>query len=171
MILGDIMLVPLLYYGVTNSLSLPTVFLVGFFANTITDLLWYWIGSYFPKEKIYKTFHLDRLQNKNPEIFESFSRNGGRILFISKFIYGIRVPVRILYAIEKLSFKAYMKINIWGSIIWLILVSGLANSLNVGAEELKIYVWRGEVAMLGLMVIVFLFQFVAKRYAKKILKP
>jgi membrane protein DedA with SNARE-associated domain len=168
-LLGDIMLIPLIYFGVTNSLSLSSVILVGFLGNTVADILWYWIGKYFKKGSIYRFFKIDKLQQKNTEFFISFRQRADKILFLSKFIYGVRVPVRVIYGMEELPFKAYTKINILGSIIWIILISGLAFTIDVSAEELKLYVFRGEIVFLIFFSIVLFFEIWAKKYIKKLL--
>ena len=164
------MLIPLIYFAVTNSLSLPSVLLVGFLAAIAADCMWYWIGTTFNKEKVSKFFKLNKLRDKFPEIFEGFVKRADKILFISKFLYGIRVPVRVLYGLEELPFKNFLKLNILGSLTWLILISGLAYTLDVSAEELRLYVRKGEVAFLIFFFIVLLFEIIANRYTKKLLK-
>lgn len=168
-LLGDIMLVPLIYFAATKSLSLPSVLLVGFLGSTVADTMWYWIGKVFGKASVYRFFKIDKLQEKNPEFFISFRNRADRILFLSKFLYGIRVPVRVLYGIEGLPFKNFININILGSIIWLMLISGLAFTLDISAEELKLYVFRGEIVFLVFFVLILLFELWAKKYVKRIL--
>lgn len=169
MVLGDIALIPLVYFAVTHALSLPSVLLAGFLAELGSDCVWYWIGYSFNKESVYRFFKLNRLQSKNPEFFSEFAKRADKILFLSKFLYGIRVPVRVLYGIEKLPFKNYLAINIWGSVLWLLLISGLAFTLDVSAEELKLYVRRGEIGFTVFFLFVFLFEVWAKRYLKRFL--
>ena len=167
--LGDIMLLPLVYFAVTNSLSLPSVLFVGLLAEIVADLIWYFIGYSFNKEKVYKFFKLSYLENKNPELFKGFVEKADKIIFISKFLYGIRVPVRVMYGLEKLSLKNYIKVNFFGSIIWLLLIAGLAYTLDISAEELKLYVLRGEIVFTVFFVLVFVFEIWAKRFIKKFL--
>ncbi len=168
-LLGDIMLVPLIYFAVTNSLSLPSVLLVGFLGSTVADTMWYWTGKIFGKGSVYRFFKIDKLQQKNPEFFISFRQKADKILFLSKFLYGIRVPVRVLYGMEGLPFRTFININILGSAIWLMLISGLAFTLDVSAEELRLYVFRGEIVFLVFFGIVLFFEIWAKKYIKKFL--
>jgi len=163
------MLIPLIYFAVTNSLSLPSVLLVGFLGSTLADLMWYWMGKFFRKDSVYRFFKLHKLQEKNPRFFELFQNHADKILFISKFLYGLRVPVRVLCGIQNMNIRTFLKINILGSIIWLILVSGLAFTLDVSAEELKLYVFRSEVAFLFFFVLVLLLQILAKKYVDRFL--
>ncbi len=168
-VLGDIMLIPLIYFAVSNSLSLPAVLLVGFLGATISDVVWYWLGKSLRQESVNRFFRIDKIKEKNPAIFTSFRERADKILFISKFLYGIRVPVRVLYGMESLSFKKFLKINIFCSIIWLLLVSGLAHTLNVSAEELKIFVTRGEITLLILFFLIILLEVWAKKFVSKLL--
>ncbi len=168
-VLGDIMLLPLIYFAVTHSLSLPSVLFVGLLAEIAADIMWYLIGFSFNRERVYRFFKLSYLENKSPEIFKGFVQKADKILFISKFLYGIRVPVRVLYGLERISFKNYMKVNFFGSIIWLLLIAGLAYTLDISAEELKLYVLRGEIVFTVFFVLVIVFEIWAKRYIKKFL--
>lgn len=164
------MLIPLVYFAVINSLSLPAVFLIGFLGATISDCIWYWLGKRLRQDSVNKFFRIDKLKEKNPEFFISFRERANIILFISKFLYGIRVPVRVLYGMENLSFKSFLKINIVCSILWILLVSGLATTLNVSVAELKILVARGEIVLLIFFVLIIVFEILAKKFVSKILK-
>lgn len=167
--LGDVVLVPLVYFAVTHSLPLLPVLGLGFIANTITDIVWYYIGANFPKENIFKTLRLTTIEQKNPELFLSFKAKANKILFLSKFLYGLRVPVRILYGLEYLPFKDYLKVNIAGSCIWLVLISGLAFTLDVSIEELRFILWRGEIAMGVFFILVIMFEMFLKKHIKDLL--
>lgn len=169
-VFGDIMLVPLIYFAVANAFSLPAILLVGFLGSTIADCIWYWLGKSLRQESVNKFFRLNKIQEKNPEFFVSFRERANKILFISKFLYGIRVPVRILYGMENLSFKNFLKINVICSFLWLLMISGLALTLNVSAEELKIFVKRGEIVFLLFFLILILLEVWAKKHISRILK-
>lgn len=168
-LLGDMALIPLIYFAVINKLSLPSVIIVGLLAKTAADLMWYWIGWSFNKEKVSKFFRFEKFFKKSPEIFNDFATRADKILFISNFIHGIRVPVRILYGANRLSLKSFLKINIFGSFLWLILIAGLAYTLDVSAEELKIYVRRGEIVFAFFAVLIFVFEIWIKKYVKRFL--
>jgi membrane protein DedA with SNARE-associated domain len=168
-LLGDIMLIPLIYFAVTHTLSLPSVIFVGILAKTAADCMWYGIGRSFNKEKLYSFFRLKFFQEKSPELFNAFNKGADKILFLSNFLHGLRVPVRILYGLERHPFKSFLAINIFGSFLWLILIAGLAFTLDVSAEELKIYVRRGEIVLLALFILFFVFEFWVKQYVKRFL--
>lgn len=169
-ILGDMMVIPLVYFAVSNSLSLPAVITVGLLGSTVADCVWYWMGRSFRQESINKLFKIEKVKLKHPEFFSSFTEKADRMVFLSKFIFGLRVPIRILYGMENLSFKTFIKINIIGSIIWLLLISGLAFTLNMSAEELKLFVIRGEIIFLIFFTLIMFFEIWAKKYLKNILK-
>lgn len=167
MALGDVALIPLLYFSVTDSFSLSTVILIGLIANTIMDVFWYWVGRMSNKEKIFRFFRIDRLMKKNAEIFSLSNPRADKILFISNFLYGIRVPVRVLYGMERLPLRNFLRVGVLGTIIWILIIAGLAFTLNTGAEELKIYVRRGEIVFSTFVLLIVLFEIWAKKYIKK----
>jgi len=167
MALGDVALIPLLYFSVTDSFSLSTVILIGLIANTIMDVFWYWVGRMSNKEKIFRFFRIDRLMKKNAEIFFLTNPRADKILFISNFLYGIRVPVRVLYGMERLPLRNFLRVGVLGTIIWILIIAGLAFTLNTGAEELKIYVRRGEIVFSTFVLLIVLFEIWAKKYIKK----
>jgi membrane protein DedA with SNARE-associated domain len=168
--LGDMALIPLIYFAATKTLFLPSVLLVGVLAKTAADSMWYWIGYSFNREKVYNFFRIHKLQKKSPELFGNFHKKADKILFISNFLHGIRIPVRVMYGLERRPFKTFTAINILGSILWLILIAGLAYTLEVSAEELRIYVRRGEIVLAIFFLLLIVFEIWIKKFILRFLK-
>lgn len=167
MAFGDVALIPLLYFSVTDSLSLSTVILIGLLANTIMDAFWYWVGRFSNKERVFRFFRLGKLIKKNSEIFSISDSRADKILFASNFLYGIRVPVRVLYGMEKLPFRNFFRVGVFGTIIWILIIAGLAFTLNTSANELKIYVRHGEIVFTTFVLLIIIFEIWAKKYLRK----
>src|SRR5262245_22349115 len=87
LVLGDIVVVPGLFFSVTGKLDFITTASIIFIANLVSDVIWYWIGGLIPKEKLEKFF---LFRHKKGEIGQEpslFKIHGMKILFLSKFVY------------------------------------------------------------------------------------
>jgi membrane protein DedA with SNARE-associated domain len=168
--LGDIMFLPLVYLASVKSLDLKSVLAVAFLANLASDYGWYWIGSKLNKDKVYDFFKIKKFEEKNPELIASFEKHAGSLVLYSKFAYGLRVPIRILYGIHRLSLKDYMVINTISALIWLAGIWILATGLSIGLVELKRMVWGGEIAILSFGLVTVGIYYMSKFIAKKTLR-
>jgi membrane protein DedA with SNARE-associated domain len=164
---GDLAVVPAIYLGVTGKLDFSTIAWFTFFANLASDIIWYYIGQIIPQEKIKNSFLFkskkDEFDNPSPY----FKLHGMKILFYSKFVYGIRPLVRVLCGIYKLSFAEYMGINIVTTALWIGLVTVGAKFFNTSLESLKHVVLGGEIVFTIFIICFFVFELWAKKYFKK----
>jgi len=165
--LGDIVVIPAIYLAISGVLDFVTIILIVFFVNTISDAIWYYIGWFIPKKKLENSFlfrnRKENLRNPSP----AFKKNGMKILFYSKFIYGIRPFVRVLCGVYRFSFKEYMAINVVTSMIWIGLVSVIALFLDVSLESLKKIVLGGEIVFTVFIILIIVFELWAKGFLKK----
>lgn len=168
--LGDIMFLPLVYLASVKSLSLVSVLGVAFLANLASDYAWYWIGSRLNKDKVYAFFKIKQFEEKYANLIASFEKHAPSLILYSKFAYGLRVPIRILYGIHKLPLKEYFIVNALSAIIWLAGIWVLATGLSIGLVELKRMVWGGEIAILSFGLVTIGLYYAAKHFAQKTLK-
>jgi membrane protein DedA with SNARE-associated domain len=167
--LGDIMFLPLVYLASVKSLDLKSVLAIAFLANLASDYGWYWIGSKLNKDKVYAFFKIKKFEEKNAKLIASFEKHANSLVLYSKFAYGVRVPIRILYGIHKLPLKDYILVNIVSGAIWLAAIWVLATGLSIGLVELKRMVWGGEIAILSFGIVTIGIYYLSKSIAKKTL--
>lgn len=119
------------YLGVWG---VPSLLLTMFLANMTGDLLWYSLG---------KTLRNTRLGNwiKNhlrghERIENILQRNGKKMLFFSKFMYGASFPVLFLIGWTKMEFKKFFRTSALSILMWLPIFLGLAYGLLSGLSPL-----------------------------------
>ena len=95
-------------------------------------------------------------------------KHGDKIIFIKKFIYGVKTLVPIALGLTKYSFYKFSVINLISSVLWAVIV-GLA-SYKAGDYFMSVSNYLGEhgyimpLAMVGLLLGIWLFlQHITKR--------
>ncbi|OHA88513.1 MAG: hypothetical protein A2653_01945 [Candidatus Zambryskibacteria bacterium RIFCSPHIGHO2_01_FULL_43_25] len=165
--LGDLAVVPSLYLAVNGTLYFPLLVLFVFVANLASDTVWYLIGIKMPKEKILSSKFAQKNSSWINKANDSFGKKGLRILVYSKFIYGIRPIVRVLCGAHRMSFRTYMLINTATTVVWIIVISGLALFFRTSISALDDAVSRTEIALAFFIICVALFDFWLKDYIKE----
>lgn len=165
--LGDIVVVPSLFFAVTGKLDFATTAIIIFIANMVSDVIWYWIGGLIPKEKLEKFFLFRKKRSEIEKEPSAFKVHGMKILFLSKFVYGIRPLVRVLCGLYNFSFKEYMKINAITTILWIALISIVAGLLDLSLVSLKHIVLGSEIIFTIFLILIIVFEFWFKKFAKE----
>lgn len=106
--------------GVLSSmghLSLAITLVVAFVANTVGDLILFYLGRFNKKEIMP---YLKKHRRKLALSHILMKRYGNKILIFQKFVYGLKTLVPIAVGITKYDYKKFIIFNIIGAIIWTI---------------------------------------------------
>jgi membrane protein DedA with SNARE-associated domain len=136
-IFGDTALMAVIYLSISGKLELAVAFTLGLIATLIADSSWYFIGSRFPTGKFLRALKIPRFDEKYPELVGAFNRNSLKILFYSKFLLGLRTPVRAFYGAQGLPLKPFLAINLASATVWMIVIALLSSTLKISLSGLE----------------------------------
>lgn len=113
---GEMVLIPAIFLAATGELDIVWVIALSLIAPLLSDFVWYFAGRRFPASS------LRRIPGRNASrvvagIERLFERNGLRVLFLSKFVYGTRVTAQILSGVHNMPFRSYLATNLLGMIV------------------------------------------------------
>lgn len=110
---GETILLPTLYLGMTGEMRLWNIVVCMILATIVSDTAWYFVGkglsrgaSSIPVPERTKAA-VDRLGH-------AFDRSSLHILFLSKFVYGVRTAAQILCGVRRVPFRKYVTVNMMG---------------------------------------------------------
>ena len=166
LIAGEVVLLPAIFLAATGRIDLAAVVLVALLATLISDAFWYGLGRRFPSALLKRVS--GRIgKNSLSNLEQTFSAGGGRILFMSKFVYGTRTLVQVLAGVHGMPLRSYLPINmaaVLAVIVLLILISRLVIGTAYQLDEVLQHL---EVAFLLFVVITVAGLFLFSRRMKK----
>ena len=136
-IFGDAALIALLYFAIAGNIGLWDVIVTGILATIFTDLLWYTIGYWFPAGKIFGKLKIPTIKEKYSIFSDFFAKHSLKALFYSKFIVGLRTPVRALYGAKKLGLWPFIVVNALVGALWIVIIAILAKALKSSLPDLE----------------------------------
>ena len=106
-----------------GKMDIGTSIFVAFLGNALGDIMLFWLTKY------QKNMMMDSLKKHRRKLALShilMKKHGDWVIFIQKFIYGLKTIVPIAIALTKYDFKKFAVLNIFAALIWA-LVFGLAS--------------------------------------------
>jgi membrane protein DedA with SNARE-associated domain len=107
-----------------GALSMPMVLGISFGAALVKTISWYQLG-YLLNKKYSENKFLKYLERRVLYLFPYFKEKPFWSIFVSKFIYGINHFTLILAGFLKINFKTYFKAELYSSILWVLVMTGL----------------------------------------------
>lgn len=144
---GEVVLLPALYLATTGKLDPLLVVVVAVVATMLSDLAWFLLGRWSPSEAVewMRRRHSSRIVNRLQNLF---SRNGPRLLFLSKFVYGTRIAAQVIAGALNMPFKTWLPVNLAAVVAVTLALAGLAWGVVGTAQRLEDMVQHIEVAFL-----------------------
>lgn len=166
-LVGGVVLLPAMYLSLLDTVNIYYLFLIAILAGIVADALWYYIGKYAKKERLYNlSFVKKRIDEANR--FSSFYVKHGVLLsFVTKFVYGTRIASHVLAGMHKIHFMKFLLATSLGTSIWFIVLYYLVRSVDNGIASVQSVAFRIELTFLTLFIIMLLFNWATGRYLKK----
>ena len=140
----------------TGELRLQWVIVIGIVAAVAGDNLGFWLGHYFGKTFIRWVKKLGHLGDEDIAAAKDLiRRHGGRTIFFSRFIFGLRTIAGPLAGSLEMEWKRFLKFNILGAAAWVTAMAwtgyAFANAFQtlLGYIEKASWVLAGGVLALG----------------------
>lgn len=112
---------------------------IAFLGNALGDVLLFWLTRY---QKSMMVEGLRKHRRKLALAHILIKKHGDWVIFIQKFIYGLKTVVPIAIALTKYDFKKFVVLNVFAAAVWA-LTFGLS-SYYFGAVLSKFAVYIGE---------------------------
>lgn len=162
---GESVLLPALYLSFEGLLDPYILFAIALIAPLVSDCIWYGLAMRVPFHKVQHWKRIEGHKDKFGHLLHAFDKYHLWILFISKFVYGSRVLVQIICGAKKVHFWRYLAVNAVGTTAYLLLLYGIAFSVNktVGARLIGEVKW----AVVLFISIVLVINLCIKHFAQK----
>ena len=131
-----------------TSLQLQWVILVAIAAAVLGDNAGFFLGRHFGKTFIRwakKIFRLDDVDIKAAR--ELIRRHGGRTIFFSRFIFGLRTIAGPLAGSLDMEWRRFLKFNVLGAATWVTCMAFAGNAFANEFESLLGYIEKGSWAI------------------------
>ncbi len=148
---GDIILFAAFFLAHYGRLDLATVVVVSVLGVTIGNVLWYRFGRYL--EKI--DFIERRAQKFTFLIDRQLERNPFRMIFLSKFTYGLHhLTIMRAGAVKDINFIQYFKRDFFATLIWIAVIGGLGYAFSASILLIKYYFRSAQIVILILFLLI-----------------
>ncbi|HVS80001.1 MAG TPA: VTT domain-containing protein [Candidatus Paceibacterota bacterium] len=160
---GDIFLVSFIYSAKFGFVTLPYLFLTALLASAVSDFMWYALGRFIGLQRIQKIWFL----RKNPALVEKlsamFEKNGAKLLFMCKFLYGTRVVTEVITGMHRMKYAKYFLINLCTTIIWTLFLFLFVTAVDASVSSIKSLLAKIEIVITVFAAFFVLAHFAAKR--------
>jgi membrane protein DedA with SNARE-associated domain len=148
-----------------GKMDLATSITIAFVANALGDVLLFWMTRY---QKTMMVEGLKKHRRKLALAHILMKKHGDWVIFIQKFIYGLKTVVPIAIALTKYDFKKFSILNIFAALLWA-LVFGLGSYYFGGVlSTFAVYIMQNKwLAPLILLVLGSLSWFYLHNATKK----
>ncbi len=156
-------------------LSFWQIVISGFIGIAIHDAIFYFLGRTRPVYFLKKKLRLSKKNNALASLIKKLGKKGYFLpLFLSKFIYGIRIAMIIYASHKERKFSRYLLLNSLAVLIWFCIMMPLGWLAGKGFVEL-LHVARGieklfAILLAALLVIYLIHKFVLSVLIKKVKK-
>ncbi len=157
---------PLFVFGFATQQGLfnPLVVFIFLYSGTVIgDAFWYYLGlhgSKFPR--------IARYANRLASPLDThIQERPFRTIFFSQFVYGIHHAIWIRAGLIKAPIKRLVKIDIFASIFWVLIVGGLGFAAGTTVLPIGKYVRYTELVLLICLVLFFVIQHFLSKFSKK----
>jgi membrane protein DedA with SNARE-associated domain len=124
-----------------GKMDLATSIAVAFLGNALGDVMLFWLTRY------QKTMMVDTLRKHRRKLALShilMKKHGDWVIFIQKFIYGLKTIVPIAIALTKYDFKKFTILNIFAALIWALVFGLLSYFFAAPLKAFAIYIYHNK---------------------------
>lgn len=158
MIEGDVLLFTAGFLANRGIFDVITLLIIIFSGVILGDNLWYIFGEIIKKESYLYGF-IERLTLP----FDEHLKNRTiRTIFIAKFAYGFYRPLLLRAGSQNLSFKKFIKADVFASTVWIFLIGGLGYISSASFFIIRRYLRYTELTLfLGIAIFILISHIIA----------
>jgi membrane protein DedA with SNARE-associated domain len=142
-------------FSFTGDLNIVTVMIVAATSNFLGDTFLFYLAR---TNKNYAREMMTKHKRKIALSHLMMRKYGSWVIFIQKYLYGIKTLIPLAMGLTKYDMKRFTIYNLMASIIWAVIVGGLAYVLGqVFLDSMEEYKYYGVVIILLLLLVIFNF--------------
>lgn len=140
-----------------HELQLPYIILIGVCAATLGDNLGYAIGYRGGRPLLDRYRNVFRIKPDAIERGERlFAQYGAVTIFLSRFIFGLRVIAGPLAGVLRMPWKRFAVFNFLGALVWVSVISGVGYKFGKHWDLLLVYLDRLNIVVVIAAAVVIL---------------
>lgn len=165
---GETVLVICALFAALGKLNLIWVGILGFSGAVLGDNTGFAIGHFGGKKLILKWGKYVFLTSKRLKKLEKyFTRRGGAVVAVSRFIQGLRQFNGIIAGISEMSWKKFLFYNIIGAALWVGLWIGLTSILSYDKKLLASFITKAQYILPAIFLVPFIIEGIVHLIKKK----
>ena len=166
MIEGDIFLFTAGFLTYQGYFDIGIAFFLLFLGAIMGDNIWYVIGE---SAAIKNNFFARFINRVTKHFDEHLKKHPARVIFVSKFAYGLHRPIILKAGAERLPFKKFIEADIITTIVWIFLIGGLGYLSSASFLLIKRYLRYTELTLfLGIAIFILISHFITKISKKEV---
>ncbi|MGB3922082.1 MAG: hypothetical protein WBL19_02260 [Minisyncoccia bacterium] len=135
MIGGEGALLLLSLYSASGILNFKYVFIFSYLGVMVSDTMWYLVA----KSKLFEWFTRIKLVSSAYNYWGRLldlatKKKDFEALFITKFLYGLRIPTITYLSRERLSLKNFLKYSLLSNLLWVAIISAIGWGTGRGVK-------------------------------------
>jgi membrane protein DedA with SNARE-associated domain len=168
---GETVLVICSLFAALGKLNIFLVGILGFAGAVLGDNTGFAIGHFGGRKIILKWGKYVFLTEKRLEKLENyFTKHGGRVVAIARFVQGLRQFNGIIAGISKMKWKRFLMYNLLGAALWVGLWIGVSTILKSDEHLLAVFIRRSQYILPAIFITPFIIEgiiFLVKKKKKK----
>lgn len=161
---GEGILVLAGFFAQQRYLSLVTVIITAFLGSYAGHLFWFWLGRRHGVKLLERYPKMKRHFGKGLRLFE---RYGALTIFISQYLYGLRIAGAVIVGISKIRMIEFLIYQAISCLIWSIVIAGLGFYFGEAVERFMGRAGAVQKYALGAIVVVMLIVFLVHRIRER----
>ena len=167
---GEETLVLLVIFAARDTLNLWHIVIFFYAGVMVSDALWYLVG----RSRVFNWLITHRLTFNaytywGKMLYKTMGNNTLEVLFMTKFLYGFRIPTIMYFAQERLSFRAFIQYSLLTNLIWMTIITVFAWFAGKGIKFAMHFSHNilMDVFLIGVVMVLFaLVARIASKYTK-----
>lgn len=161
---GEGILVLAGFFAQQRYLSLVTVIGVAFLGSYCGQLFWFWLGRRHGVNLLERYPKMKRHFGRGLRLFE---RYGAVTIFISQYLYGLRIAGAVIVGISKIRMLEFVIYQAISSFIWAIVIAGLGFYFGEAVDRFLGRAGAVQKYALGAIIVVMLIIFLVHRIRER----
>lgn len=161
---GEGILVLAGFFAQQRYLSLFTVIITAFLGSYAGHLFWFWLGRRHGVKLLERYPKMKRQFGKGLRLFE---RYGAQTIFISQYLYGLRIAGAVIVGISKIRMIEFLIYQAISCLIWSIVIAGLGFYFGKAVERFLGRAGAVQKYALGAIIVVMLIIFLVHRIRER----
>ncbi len=137
LVAGLVVLLPSIQLALQGDLGALRLIAIALAAMVVSDIAWYVLGWLVPSERLRKCRVFASASPLIERMSAGFAETRARLLFLSRLLYGTRIPTCIACGLARMSLGSFLAINLASGILWLAILFALAACFGSTLDQLS----------------------------------